>query len=158
MSIISFEQPGCQKGQVVLVWIIKLLQQNSDTNIDHWRKENEILKSQVEVLNAQLASQHDQDAAIMNTVDARVKEFKLIIQDKDEEIKNLRDIAIQLRDSLSRVKMDSDKATVSALAKTIQDKDKQIEILKKQAEDYAREMDKSTAVINNLNKTFYESK
>jgi hypothetical protein len=25
-------------------------------------------------------------------------------------------------------------------------------------EDYAREMDKSAAVINNLNKTFYESK
>ena len=69
----------------------------------------------------------------------------------------MRDLAIQLRDSLSRVKMDSDKATVSALAKTIQDKDKQIEILKKQAEEYAREMDKSTAVINNLNKTFYES-
>ena len=109
-------------------------------------------------MNAQLASQDGQDTAIRNMVDARVKEFKLIIQDKDEEIKNLRDIAIQLRDSLSRVKMDSDKATVSALAKTIQDKDKQIEILKKQAEDYAREMDKSTAVINNLNKTFYESK
>ena len=40
----------------------------------------------------------------------------------------------------------------------MQNKDGQIEILKKQLEDYAREMDKSAAVINNLNKTFYESK
>ena len=62
-----------------------------------------------------------------------------------------------MRESLSRTQIDSDKASVSALTKALQDKDGQIEILKKQLEDYAREMDKSAAVINNLNKTFYES-
>lgn len=39
----------------------------------------------------------------------------------------------------------------------MQERDKQIELLKKQLEEFAREMDKSTSVINNLNKTFYES-
>ena len=87
-----------------------------------------------------------------------VKEFKVIIHRKDEEIKQLEDLVIQMKESLSRSQIDSDKATVSALTKTIQERDKQIEFLKKQGEEFAKEMDKSTAVINNLNKTFNESK
>jgi hypothetical protein len=39
------------------------------------------------------------------------------MQDKDEEIKKLRDIIIQLRESMNRAQIDSDKQTVSALTK-----------------------------------------
>ena len=83
-----------------------------------------------------------------------------------------------MKEMLSRAQIDSDKVKVSALTKVIfsstlfqihsffnwnnekavQERDKQIEILKKQLEEFAKEMDKSTSVINNLNKTFYESK
>lgn len=58
---------------------------------------------------------------------------------------------------LSKAQIDSDKVRVSALTKAVQERDKQIELLKKQAEEYAREMDKSASVIANLNKSAYES-
>ena len=137
---------------------LRLLQQNTDDQFEELKKENDVFKSQIEVLNSQINSHHDQDSAIMNIVEQRVKEYKQIIDGKDEEIKHQRDIILTLRDNLSRAHIDSDKATVSSMAKALQDKDAQIDILKKQLEDYAREMDKSAAVINNLNKTFYESK
>jgi hypothetical protein len=69
----------------------------------------------------------------------------------------LTDIAIELRAELDKVHYDSDKETVSALKKGLQDKDKQIEILKAQIEEHAREMDKTSAIMNNMNRTFQES-
>jgi len=116
---------------------LKLLQRNNDEKFDEIKKENELLKSQIEVLNSQINSHHDQDSALMNIVESRVKEFKvnqtgdslvinylhtiffskLIIEDKDEEIKKLRDLLITMRESLSRTQIDSDKASVSALTK-----------------------------------------
>lgn len=62
-----------------------------------------------------------------------------------------------MKDMLSRAQIDSDKVKVSALTKAVQERDKQIELLKKQLEEFAREMDKSASVINSLNKTFAES-
>jgi hypothetical protein len=62
-----------------------------------------------------------------------------------------------MKENLSMAQIDSDKAKVSTLNKSLQDKNKEIELLKKQLEECAREMDKSTAVINSLNKTFDES-
>lgn len=57
-----------------------------------------------------------------------------------------------------QAQVDSDKVTVSALTKAVQEKDKLIEYLKKQEEEFSREMDKSTSVINNLKQALNESK
>ena len=43
------------------------------------------------------------------------------------------------------------------MGKGIQDKDKQIEILKQQIEEYTKEMDKSSAIISNLSKNALQS-
>ncbi len=56
---------------------LKLLQRNNDEKFDEIKKENELLKSQIEVLNSQINSHHDQDSALMNIVESRVKEFKV---------------------------------------------------------------------------------
>ena len=136
---------------------LKLLQQHNDSNTGQLQKENEVLKSQVEILNQQLISHQNQDDALWQAVDNRVKEYKVIMVQKDEEIKRLEELVIQTKEILGRTQIDSDKATVSALSKTVGERDKQIEVLKKQCEEFSKEMDKSTAVINNLNKTFNES-
>jgi hypothetical protein len=56
---------------------LKLLQRNNDEQLEEIKKENELLKSQIEVLNAQINSHHDQDSALMNIVESRVKEFRV---------------------------------------------------------------------------------
>lgn len=136
---------------------LKLLQQHNDGNIEQLKRENDVLKSQVELYNEKLLSHQTQNDDIMSIVEERVKAVQIDIQRKDEEIKQRDDLIIQLNEQLSRAEIDSDKVTVSALAKTIQEKERQIELLKKNCEEYAKEMDKSYAVINNLNKTFDES-
>jgi chromosome segregation ATPase len=136
---------------------LKLLIRHNDDHNEEYKKENDILKSQIELLKEQIINHHNQDNVIMSTVDERVKEFKLVISAKEDEIKKLRDLVIQMKDSITKAQVDSDKASVSALTKALQEKDKQIDILKKQIDEYAKEMDKSAALINNLNQTFYES-
>jgi hypothetical protein len=80
-----------------------------------------------------------------------------MLQLKDDEIRNLQELVIGLRDNLNKIKMDSDKTSVASLTKGIQDKDKQIEILKQQIEEYTKEMDKSSAIISNLSKNALQS-
>ena len=53
-----------------------LIRQNDDYN-EEFKKENDILKSQIESLKEQIINHHNQDNAIMSTVDERVKEFKV---------------------------------------------------------------------------------
>ena len=137
---------------------LRNLQQRVDRQMDEYRKENEVLKSQIDELNLRLANQNMRDAAITNTFESKFKDIQEIIKSKEEYIKRLEDDIIQMKETQSRAMMDSDKNSVSALSKAIQDRDKQIEMLKRQSEVFAQEMDKSAAVINNLNKTIYESK
>ena len=63
---------------------------------------------------------------------------------------------VNSKEEQNRHRLDTDKETVSALSKVLQEKDKQIEIFKKQIEEYAREMNKSAAVIQSMNETYHE--
>ena len=56
---------------------LKLLQLHNDSGLGEFKKENDILKSQIEILNSQLLSHQNQDDAIMNAVETRVKEFNV---------------------------------------------------------------------------------
>lgn len=98
---------------------LKLLQRHNDTEAEQFKKENDILKSQIEILNSKLLSHQDQDDAIMNQVEARIKEFRLVLQNKDEEIRQLNDLNIEMKEMLGRAQIDSDKVKVSALTKVI---------------------------------------
>jgi ribosome biogenesis protein Nip4 len=71
----------------------------------------------VSTFNDQLANQSEQDAAIMQMVEAKVNEFRTIIQNKDEQVKQLNNMVIQLKEELNRTQLDSDKMSLSALTK-----------------------------------------
>ena len=58
---------------------LKLLQKHNDSELEQKIKENEILKSQIEILNSKLMSHQDQDDAILNQVEGRIKEFRVRI-------------------------------------------------------------------------------
>lgn len=131
----------------------RTLQLQSDAQLDKYIKENELLKNQVATFSQQLMSRQNQESSIMITIEERVKEYKEIIQDKDDEIRQLQDLCINLEDQIKKFRMDSDKGLVANMLKAIQQKDREIEILKEKVEDCAKEMDKSSAVINSLSKT-----
>jgi centrosomal protein CEP290 len=139
------------------IYKFRLSQRNYDSQLEELKKENEMLKSQIEVLNVQLTSHNDQDAAIMNTVEARVREFKTIIDDKEEEIKQLRELVIQMNDGLNRAQVDSDKASVDKLTVALADRNKEIEVLKQKIQEYTQLMSIHEATMSNLNKTFVEN-
>ena len=134
---------------------IKELLKRSDTDMRILKQENDQMRFQLENYRAQVDKKSHSDGAI---IEKYVHEYEMKLASKDEDIRKLTELVIELRDSLDRTEMDSDKATVSSLTKTLGDKEKQIALLKQQIEDCRKEMDKSAAVINNLNKTFYESK
>jgi centrosomal protein CEP290 len=131
----------------------RALQIQSDAQLDKYIKENELLKNQVATFSQQLMSRQNQESSIMITIEERVKEYKEMIQDKDNEIRQLQDLCISLEDQIKKFRMDSDKSLVANMLKAIQRKDKEIEILKEKVEECATEMDKSSAVINSLTKT-----
>lgn len=62
----------------------------------------------------------------------------------------LQEQVIHLRDQLISANMDADKASVAALSKVVKDKDKQIEDLTEQIRLFVDEMEKNTAIIEDL--------
>lgn len=96
---------------------LRLLQQHVDSEMEELKKENDILKSQIETLNLQIISHQNQDNAIQQTVENKVKEYNILIKDKEAEISKLRDLLIQERETRNRSQIDSDKASVSALTR-----------------------------------------
>lgn len=57
---------------------------------------------------------------------------------------------IRMRDQLIAANMDADKASVAALSKVVKEKDKQIEDLTEQIKQFVDEMEKNTAIIEDL--------
>uniref|UniRef100_K1PYW1 Centrosomal protein of 290kDa coiled-coil region domain-containing protein n=1 Tax=Magallana gigas TaxID=29159 RepID=K1PYW1_MAGGI len=129
---------------------LKQVLAQSDAVTDKLREENEVLKAQVIDLNEQVQSKTDADDAIMVAVNNKVEEWKEILQEKDEQMMELQEQVIHLRDQLISANMDADKASVAALSKVVKDKDKQIEDLTEQIRQFVDEMEKNTAIIEDL--------
>lgn len=129
---------------------LKQVLAQSDAVTDKLREENEVLKAQVIDLNEQVQSKTDADDAIMVAVNNKVEEWKEILQEKDEQMLELQEQVIHLRDQLIAANMDADKASVAALSKVVKDKDKQIEDLTEQIRQFVDEMEKNTAIIEDL--------
>ena len=62
----------------------------------------------------------------------------------------LQEQVIRLRDQVIAANMDADKASVAALSKVVKEKDKQIEDLTEQIRQFVDEMEKNTAIIEDL--------
>ncbi|XP_056015074.1 centrosomal protein of 290 kDa-like [Ostrea edulis] len=129
---------------------LKQVLAQSDAVTDKLREENEVLKAQVIDLNEQVQSKTDADDAIMVAVNNKVEEWKEILQEKDEQMLELQEENIRMRDQLIAANMDADKASVAALSKVVKEKDKQIEDLTEQIKQFVDEMEKNTAIIEDL--------
>ncbi|XP_061195068.1 centrosomal protein of 290 kDa-like isoform X3 [Saccostrea echinata] len=129
---------------------LKQVLAQSDAVTDKLREENEVLKAQVIDLNEQVQSKTDADDAIMVAVNNKVEEWKEILQEKDEQMLELQEQVIQYREQLIAANMDADKASVAALSKVVKEKDKQIEDLTEQIKQFVDEMEKNTAIIEDL--------
>ncbi len=129
---------------------LRMLQQHSDIQLTQLTRENEVLRSQSEVLTNQLRSHQAQDDAIMQAVEKRVAEFKSVVSRKDEECRRLEELILEMKEEVSRSRIDSDKTSVAAMSKALKERDEQIDLLKKQCVEFGKEMDKSAAVIEGL--------
>ena len=69
--------------------------------------------------------------------------------DKDDIIRELQDLVDALRQKV-KVRVDPEEISVSKLLEILQEKEKTIEALNLQIIDHEKEMDKNTAIINNL--------
>ena len=54
----------------------KLLQEQSDAQMDQYRKEIEILKSNISLMRDQYVPQPNQESKMMSLVDAQIKEYQ----------------------------------------------------------------------------------
>lgn len=133
------------------------LNQN-DARMVEMQKENEQLRFQLQNYREQMANKVTSD---VNSLDKFAQEYELKLKNKDEDIRKLTELVLELKANLNMklksAEIDSDKNTVSALKKTLQERDKQILGLKQQIDECRKEIDKSTTTINNLNKSYYEN-
>jgi len=129
---------------------LRFLQQHNDAQLAQLTRDNEILRSQTDLLTDQLRSHQAQDDAIMQAVEKRVAEFRSVVARKDEECRRLEELVLEMREEVGRARLDSDKASVAALNRALTDREQQIELLKRQCTEFGKEMDKSAAVIEGL--------
>ena len=61
---------------------LKLLQEQSDLQIDQYRKETEILKSKLASANEQFVPKVNEESKIISMVDAQIKEYNVRIWKK----------------------------------------------------------------------------
>lgn len=131
---------------------LKKITQEEDTVNDRLRAENQYMKTQISDLNERFQSKSDSDDAIMIAVSHKVEEWKTALAEKDEEILTYQKEIIKLRRQLEALNMDADRASVAALTKVIEEKDKQINELTEEMKNYADEIEINAAVIEDLGK------
>jgi chromosome segregation ATPase len=72
---------------------------------------------------------------------------KGILADKDMRIQEQQEQILQMRDQLIAANMDSEKASVAALSKALEERDKQIATLRRQLEEATEGMHEDAAMM-----------
>ncbi|XP_033101363.1 centrosomal protein of 290 kDa-like isoform X2 [Anneissia japonica] len=129
---------------------LKLVLQQSDTVTENIRRENDILRKEIQDLSTQMQHQSSGDDEVMEAVNRKVEEWKVLLGQKDDEIAELNRIIQEQKNQIMASQIDTEKSSITMLQQAVEEKNKVIKDLRDQLEVYTDEFNRVTEELEDL--------